>query len=72
MAKKPGLHLGYEWNPKTGHIGKPVTFDLPMLHFVVIGPTRCGKTSALTIPNTLQRKLRAAGRRKAKVRSAEP
>jgi type IV secretion system protein VirD4 len=46
------IRLGYQWNPKSGRTGKPVTFDLSS-HLTLLGPTRCGKGVSLEIVNLL-------------------
>jgi type IV secretion system protein VirD4 len=44
--------IGREWNPKSGRIGKPVTYDLRS-HLTLIAPTGGGKGACIEIVNNL-------------------
>lgn len=53
------FYLGRAWNPKTGRIGKPVTYDLRS-HFTLVGPTGCSKGVSVEIPNLIMGLHRSA------------
>ena len=56
----PQIWLGREWDPKTGHTRRPVTYDGER-HLILFGPNGSGKGTALEIPNLLRLGRRDAG-----------
>src|SRR3954469_6417918 len=46
------IQLGQQWNPLTGRLGEPETYDLRS-HITLIAPTGAGKGACFEMPNLL-------------------